>query len=500
MQLTTDSAQLHAQLSALFAATFGAAPASIHDLRADGSDRKLYRLVGQDAATAVGVFGPQPEENRAFLSYSRSLRSVGLPVPEIYAADEASGIYLEEDLGGTTLYDLLCQMRVGDSFPETIIPFYRQVLRLLPHVQVRGGGAVDYSVAWPHPEFNRRAMMWDLNYFKYHFLKLAQTPFHEGRLEDDFERLCDFLLQADRSHFLYRDFQSRNIMVRQGKPWLIDYQGGRRGALQYDAASLLYDAKAAIPQAVRQQLLQCYLDALEELIPVDRESFQYQFRGFALMRILQAMGAYGYRGWFQRKEHFLSSIPYALANITQLFADGLPVELPELEQAFEIVNGELGIVNEKEEGGSQFPLPAPRSPLPALTIHITSFSYKRGGYPADATGHGGGFVFDCRSLHNPGRYPEYKQLTGQDQSVIEFLEREEDVEQFWQDACGLVERSVKAYLERGFDHISIGFGCTGGQHRSVYFAERLANYLRSQGLGGGIDLNHREAANWPAAR
>jgi aminoglycoside/choline kinase family phosphotransferase len=536
MQSTTDSAQLRLQLSALFAAAFGAPPAFIHDLRADGSDRKLYRLVGHDAATAVGVFGPEPEENRAFLSYSRSLRSVGLPVPEIYAAHEAARIYLEEDLGDTTLYDLLCQMRAGDDFPESIIPLYHQVIRLLPQIQIRGGESVDYSVAWPYPEFDRRAMMWDLNYFKYHSLKLAQTPFHEGRLEEDFERLCDFLLGADRSHFLYRDFQSRNIMVRGGKPWLIDYQGGRRGALQYDVASLLYDAKAAIPQAVRQQFLECYLDALEEIIPVEREKFRHQFRGFALVRILQAMGAYGYRGWFQRKEHFLSSIPYALANLTQLFADGLPVELPELKKAVEALShvvsqdeenrseensgernsgerngGERnGVANsapstQGSEAAAQSPtsrLPDPRFPIPdprppALTVHITSFSYKRGGYPADDTGHGGGFVFDCRSLHNPGRYPEYRQLTGQDQPVIEFLEREEEVERFWDDVRDLAERAVSRYLERGFSHISVAFGCTGGQHRSVYFAERLAKHFRDEALGASIDLHHREATNWP---
>lgn len=516
MQSATDTTELRSQLGALFAAAFGTAPASIHDLRADGSDRKLYRLVAGDGKTAVGVFGPEPEENRAFLSYSRSLRLVGLPVPEIYAADETACIYLEEDLGDTTLYDLLSNMRSGSQFPEEILPSYRDVLRLLPQIQIRGGEVIDYSVAWPYPEFDRRAMMWDLNYFKYHFLKLAQTPFHEAKLEQDFEKLCDFLLEADRSHFLYRDFQSRNIMVRDGKPWLIDYQGGRRGALQYDVASLLYDAKAAIPPALRQKLLEHYLDALEELIPVDREKFQYQFRGFALMRILQAMGAYGYRGWFQQKEHFLSSIPYALANIIQLFSDDLPVELPELKKALKSSTEKYQVFKE-EVIDSSSPITAHQplimlsgvstenqdmdekgsSPPPTLVVHITSFSYKRGGYPVDETGHGGGFVFDCRSLHNPGRYSEYKHLTGQDQAVIEFLEHEEEVEQFWGDVCGLVDRSVKVYLERGFHHLSIAFGCTGGQHRSVYFAERLSGYLRGVSSDIEIELHHREAVNWP---
>lgn len=505
MQSTTDPALLHARLSALFAAAFGFPAASILDLRADGSDRKLYRLIGGNGITAVGVFGPEPEENRAFLSYSRSLRSAGLPVPEIYAADEAAGIYLEEDLGDVTLFDLLSQMRTGSQFPEGMLPLYHRVLRLLPQIQVRGGVVIDYSVAWPHPEFDRRAMMWDLNYFKYHFLKLAQIPFHEGRLEEDFGRLCDFLLTANRSHFLYRDFQSRNIMVRNGEPWLIDYQGGRRGALPYDVASLLFDAKAAIPTALRQQMVEEYLDALEALIPVDRTEFRYQFRGFAVVRILQAMGAYGYRGWFQRKEHFLTSIPYALANITQLFADGLPVELPEITKALAAAAIHCQALNEGKKEGRAVTGPSPQSsataqglPERGLTVHISSFSYKRGGYPADGTGHGGGFVFDCRSLHNPGRYPEYKSLTGKDRAVVEFLEREREVEEFWQDVCDLAQRSVAAYLGRGFSDLSLAFGCTGGQHRSVYFAERLGEYLGKHFPAAIVEVRHRESGNWPS--
>ncbi|MEW5929261.1 MAG: RNase adapter RapZ [Gemmatimonadota bacterium] len=456
-------------LRRLFKQHFGKVPASILPLEGDGSSRSMYRVVGDGYETAIGVVGPDREENRAFISYSRDFRSVGLPVPQVYAADEEAGVYLEEDLGDSTLFDALSLAREADAgrsdFPAEMVPVYRRVLEVLPRFQVEGGRVVDYSVAYPRAAFDRQSILWDLNYFKYHFLKLAHVPFNESRLEKDFKRLTTFLLGADTRHFMYRDFQSRNVMLRDGEPWFIDYQGGRRGALQYDVASLLFDPKAAIPEALRDRLLEHYLDALEKYLPVDREQFRQHFRGYVFVRIMQAMGAYGYRGFFERKPRFLASVPQAIRNVERLLETGfLPVELPELRAVFERIVASRTL--------RKTPVQVP----PGLTVQVGSFSYKNG-YPEDGGGHGGGFVFDCRALHNPGRYAEYAGLCGCDEPVVKFLEEVPEVEEFWKHVRAIVDSQVDTYLTRGFTSLSVHFGCTGGQHRSVYFAERLARHL-----------------------
>ncbi|MDQ3388841.1 MAG: phosphotransferase [Gemmatimonadota bacterium] len=471
----------------LFHEAFGHAPISVLPLEGDGSSRSMYRAIGPGHETVIAVVGPDRDENRAFLSYSRDFHSIGLPVPRVYAADEEAGIYLEEDLGDTTLFDALAlaRSRNPEEFPASVIPLYQRVLEILPRFQVEGGRVVDYSAAYPRAAFDRQSILWDLNYFKYHFLKLAQIPFNESRLEKDFKRLTTFLLGADTRHFLYRDFQSRNVMLRDGEPWFIDYQGGRRGALQYDVASLLYDPKAAIPETLRDQLLDHYLDALEGHLPVDRERFRQHFRGYVFVRIMQAMGAYGYRGFFERKTRFLQSVPPAIRNIERLLETGfIPIELPELRGVFE------RIVDSRTLRRTPVRVP------PGLTVHVGSFSYKHG-YPEDAAGHGGGFVFDCRALHNPGRYAEYAGLCGCDEPVVGFLQGIPEVEEFWKQARSLARMQVETYLTRGFTSLSIFFGCTGGQHRSVYLAERLASYLRATFPQIHVALVHREEGRWP---
>jgi hypothetical protein len=329
-------------------------------------------------------------------------------------------------------------------------------------------------------------MRWDLNYFKYHFLKLAHIPFSEQRLENDFDRLTDLLLGADASHFLYRDFQSRNVMLVGGEPWFIDYQGGRRGAPHYDIASLLYDAKAALTDEVREHLLDRYLNALSGFLPLDRQRFVEEYRGFVLIRIMQAMGAYGYRGFFERKARFLQSVPYAARNIARLLETGLPIELPEVEAVF----GRIA--------DAWADAPGRIEPLEGLTVHITSFSYGKG-YPDDASGHGGGFVFDCRALPNPGRQRKYADVTGLDSSVIGFLEALREVREFWDSARTLVDAHIDRFRERGFSDLAVSFGCTGGQHRSVYFAERLTRHIRERNPDVVVRLVHRERQAWPAA-
>ncbi|HEX6746446.1 MAG TPA: RNase adapter RapZ [Longimicrobium sp.] len=476
----------------LFRQKFGKNPVSILPLEGDGSQRAMYRLVGDGMETAIGVVGPDREENRAFLSYTAAFRSIGLPVPEVYGVDEKAGLYLEEDLGETTLFDGLSLARKEDgssAFPAAMIPVYQRILELLPRFQVEGGKAVDYSVAYPRAAFDRQSILWDLNYFKYHFLKLAHVPFNEARLEKDFRRFATFLLGADTRHFLYRDFQSRNIMLRDGEPWFIDYQGGRRGALQYDVASLLIDPKAGVPEELREELLEHYLDSLAAYLPnVDRTRFRQHFRGYVLVRIMQAMGAYGYRGFYERKPRFLQSVPQAIRNIERILQTGfIPVELPELRAVFERICAS-GPLRKSQ----------PKAP-PGLTVQVGSFSYK-GGYPDDSGGHGGGFVFDCRAIHNPGRYSEYSPLCGCDEPVVNFLAAMPEVEEFWENVRGLIDNSVGVYLLRGFTSLSVWFGCTGGQHRSVYFANRLAEHLRTQFPSVNVVVSHREEGNWPANR
>ncbi len=465
---------------------FGAEPTDVLGVAADGSARSYHRLVGSDGQTVVGAVGPEPEENRAFWSYSRAFRGIGLNVPELFAIDQEAGVWLMEDLGDTTLFSALDDARkaVGGSFPAEMLGPYRRVVEVLPRFQVEGHRVVDYSVAYPREAFDRQSILWDLNYFKYHFLKLAHVPFREAPLERDFQALIDFLLEADTDHFLYRDFQSRNIMLRNGEPWFIDYQGGRRGALQYDLASLVYDAKADLPESARAELLHHYLDALGELVDLDRDAFLARYPGYVLVRILQAMGAYGYRGFFEQKTRFLRSVPYAARNIAGILERGLPLELPEVEAVFRhIVDRWSGAGDEAERADG-------------LHVKVNSFSYRQG-YPDDDSGHGGGFVFDCRAVPNPGRQARYEAMTGLDSEVASFIEELPEGQRFWEGVHALTDAQVEAYRARGFWSLSVAFGCTGGQHRSVYFAERIAAHLRERFPDVTVTVVHREASRWP---
>ena len=472
----------------LFAQSFGEHPVEREALAGDGSRRRMIRLRGDAGRTAIAVCGPDAHENRTFLSYSKALRGVGLPVPEIFGADEPSGVYLVEDLGDETLFDALSRSRAaqGGAFGEDMLDTYRRVLLWLARFQVQGGQAVDYDVAYPTSVFDRRAILWDLNYFKYHFLKLAHIPFHEGRLEDDFQHLAVWLEEAGADHFMYRDFQTRNVMLREGEPWFIDYQGGLRGPLQYDVAKFLYEGKARLPAEARQALLEQYLDAVSELIDLDRPRFLSRFRGFVLLRILQGMGAYGYLGLYGRKPQFLARIAPAIDQVEALLSAGfLPIELPELRRSLEVLVGH-----------ETLRAPAPKAG-PGLTVRVGSFSYKRG-VPEDPGGHGGGFVFDCRALPNPGRLAAYAGLSGLDAPVSRWLAEQPQVEPFFERAYGLVAEQVATYQARGFDSLAVHFGCTGGQHRSVHLAERMAATLRTDHPDVHVPVRHAEFLHWPS--
>jgi len=470
-------------LTKIFEQHFHSAPTRVQPVQGGlgGSERVLVRL-SSDQGTAIGVVHSVGEENAAFLALTRHFRSHGLPVPEIYGEDRSQGAYLEQDLGDTTLFEFLSAHRSGAEIAPEAVEAYRKVVEILPRFQVEAGRDLDYKGCYPRANFDRQSMAWDLNYFKYYFLRLAGVPVNEQALEKDFTRLTKFLLSADRSHFLYRDFQSRNIMLFEGEPWFLDYQGGRRGALQYDIASLLFDAKADLPPELRQQLLDRYLDRLAGFIALDREGFLRHYYGFVYLRIMQALGAYGFRGYYERKPHFLASVPYALKNLRWLGEHvELPVALPALMTVFDAMTAE----------------DRPLAEAPAsveLTVAISSFSFHRGPV-TDDSGNGGGFVFDARSLPNPGREERFKRLTGRDAEVVAYLSQQPAVEQFLASVGSLVEASVRNYRQRGFAHLMVSFGCTGGQHRSVYLAEALARRLGGRD-GIRVVLRHREQENW----
>jgi len=463
-------------LKRLFEEHFQLAAETVRPLQGQlgGSGRAIVRLAG-GGSSAIGIVYPVREENVAFLEFSRHFRRHGLPVPAIYGEDLAAGAYLEEDLGDTTLFEFLGAHRLGDTIDAEAIEAYRKVVEWLPRFQVDAGRDLNYKVCYPRASFDRQSIAWDLNYFKYYFLRLAGIPFNEQALEHDFGRLTKFLLTAEHDYFLYRDFQSRNVMLRDGQPFFLDYQGGRRGALHYDIASLLFDGKADLPPTTRQELLDYYLDRLATHIAVDRDAFMEHYYAYVYVRILQALGAYGFRGFYERKAHFLQSVPYALKNLRWLAHHvKLPIALPALMEAFQ---GMLG--SEKLQGLA--------AAAGDLTVRVFSFSFHHDA-PTDATGNGGGFVFDARSLPNPGREEQFRSLTGKDAAVIDYLNQQESVHQYLAHVESLVDSTVGSYRRRGFKNLMVSFGCTGGQHRSVFLAEQLAKHLRST---AGIDVTVR---------
>jgi aminoglycoside/choline kinase family phosphotransferase len=472
-----DDKFLYKDLSELYQNWAQEAVSDIKELPAHGSDRRYFRMTGK-SQRAIGVHNTDLKENIAFLTFSRHFSGKGLRVPKIYTEQLEKNIYLEQDLGDQTLFSFLTERRQQEGFSEVIQDMYIKVIDALPDFQIMASRDLDFGVCYPRSSFDRQSMMWDLNYFKYYFLKLAKISFDEQRLEDDFHKFCDFLLSAAREYFLYRDFQSRNVMIVDGEPYFIDYQGGRKGALQYDIASLLFDAKADIPGDVRERLLNRYIDRLSNYISVDRKSFMQHYYGYVLVRMMQALGAYGFRGFYERKEHFLKSVPYAVKNLEWLLhrAD-LPIEIPALTNSW---NGLVRSSFLRQLGNVQL----------KLTARIQSFSYKRG-IPIDEKGHGGGFVFDCRFLPNPGREDKFKTLTGKDQPVIAYLKGEKSVMVFLRNVKSIMDLAISDYQQRNFTDIMIAFGCTGGQHRSVFCAEQLTSYLAKK-HNIDVEVRHRE--------
>lgn len=476
--------KIESLLSELFEEWAGVPPTLVLPLAPSASPRIYYRLSNGDKV-AVGAYNADRKENAAFLSFSKHFKNKELPVPEIYVERLDEDVYLQEDLGATTLYSYLLQK--GDLFPDYLIQIYKKVVEQLAHLQIEGGAEIDYSVCYPRERFDKQSMLWDFNTFKYYFLKLAKIPFDEQTLEADMHRFADYLLQTDCENFMFRDFQTRNIMIKNGNPYFIDYQGGRKGALQYDLASLLYQSKANIPQDIRDELLDHYLDAAEKLTTIDRAQFKQYFYGYVLMRNIQTFGTYGFRGLYERKEYFIKSIPFAIRNVKWVLENAKPpIEIPELEKALTaVVNTKAFEPFDKIKGSSSL-----------LTVGVRSFSYKKG-IPKDDSGHGEGFVFDCRFIHNPGRYEPYKKQTGRDEPVINFLQHHSNIGEFLNETYRIVDKAVENYIERSFTNLNVNFGCTGGQHRSVYSADAMAKHLKEK-YGVKVVLEHveQERKNW----
>ena len=423
----------------------------------------------------IGVSGESAEENRAFLYMAAHFRSKGLPVPQVVAQSDDSIFYLQEDLGDQLLFNAIEKGRQTGVFDEYEKELLRKTMRLLPVVQFAGAEGMDFSYCYPQSEFNGRSILWDLNYFKYCFLKATGIEFQENMLEDDFQKMTDVLLRSGSATFLYRDFQSRNVMVKDGEPWLIDFQGGRKGPVYYDVASFLWQAKANYPDSLRQELLKEYIDALRRYQPVDESYFYAQLRHFVLFRTLQVLGAYGFRGYFEKKPHFIQSVPFAIENLRRLLQEPYP-EYPYLCDVLRRLTELKQFTDNLQKR--------------RLVVKVTSFAYKKG-IPEDPSGNGGGYVFDCRAVNNPGKYERYKPFTGLDEPVIRFLEEDGEITQFLTHVYALVDASVKRYMERGFTSLSVCFGCTGRQHRSVYSAQHLAEHLNQQ-FGVQVNLVHRE--------
>ena len=458
-------------IKVLYKEKFGVAPQSVVRLTGDGSNRVYYRMSSCETSVIAAV-GTSVEENRAFVALSGALLAAGVPAPKVLAVSDDGLCYLQEDCGDATLYTSLSVARERGHFDIDETGLLCKVVAFLPRIQFGVPRHFDFSLCYPVSDFNERVIMWDLNYFKYCFLKGVGVEFNENRLEDEFDRMAALLLSDNDSVFLYRDFQSRNVMLKDGEPCFIDFQGGRCGPIYYDVASFVGQARAKYTQEAVDAMIDAYIAALSEYKSVEKEHFVNMLALFRIFRLLQNLGTYGYRGLFERKKAFVESIPAALEQLNGLL----------------LSSGEFPYIHALLQEVAALPMFV-RQESKELTVDVMSFSYKRG-IPDDTSGNGGGFVFDCRAIHNPGRYEPYKKLTGMDKPVIEFLETQSNIAEFLENAYALVDEMVDTYKKRGFTHVQVCCGCTGGQHRSVYSAEHIARHV-SEKFGVRVVVTHK---------
>lgn len=461
------------QLISLFAEYTGKENPDIEALPTSGSNRKYYRLQ-QDNISLIAVSGESIEENKAFIYLANHFLKQGLNVPKVVAVSKDNYFYLQQDLGDTILFNSIRGGRLTGVFSHEEKELLHKTISKLAEFQVKGSEGLDFSTCYPLPEFNRRSVLWDLNYFKYNFLKTTDLEFSEDKLENDFERIAEFLLKDKSETFMYRDFQSRNVILFGEEPYFIDFQGGRKGPVYYDVASFLWQAKANFSHDLRDELIHTYIDSLKKFQDVDVAEFMENLRHFVLFRTLQVLGAYGFRGYFEKKPHFIQSVPFALNNLRDLLKEKFE-EYPYLDNLLrEMVNLKQFADTQKRE----------------LTVRVYSFAYKKG-IPNDISGNSGGYVFDCRAINNPGKFERYSNVNGLDEQVIRFLEEDGEILQFLENTYSLVDKHVKRYIERGFTDLMISFGCTGGQHRSVYAAQHVAEHIHKK-FGTKATLIHRE--------
>ena len=463
----------------------GSKPASWQTLKGAGSNRTYVRIVGTDSSSVIGVIGTSAEENDAFCYIDRHFDACGISVPHLLMTDDDGMRYLQSDLGSMSLYDALKDGR-EHGYDDEHKSLLAKTVRQLVHIQYRGAEGLDFDRCYPQPVFDRTNVMFDLNYFKYCFLKATGVEFNELRLEEDFVRLAEVLVGRESHTFMYRDFQARNVMLVGGEPVFIDFQGGRRGPVQYDLVSFLWQASARYPQSLRDEMIAQYCDETQKYVTVDATAFRQELNVWVLFRTLQVLGAYGFRGYFERKKYFLDSIPPAIDNLRALLAAGVTEPYPYLSSVLSQMAEKLAA----EAASSQKASVSKYEGQGPLVVRVNSFSYKKG-IPDDPSGNGGGYVFDCRSTHNPGRYEPYKKLTGLDEPVIRFLEDNGEILTFLQHIYKLADSHTARYIERGFTSLMFSFGCTGGQHRSVYCAQHLAEHLHEK-FGIKVIINHRE--------
>jgi aminoglycoside/choline kinase family phosphotransferase len=509
------------KLIQLYTTWAGKAPAKVDKLPGAGSNRQYYRMTADDGSTVIGVIGTSHDENHAFVTLDRHFVQRKLPVPAVLAVSADEMRYLQTDLGSTSLFDAIKGGReAGGRYNVAEKELLLRTIRELPNMQIRGARGLDWSCCYPQPEFDEDSVRFDLNYFKYCFLKATGLDFHELKLEASFRRFAQDLTSEPSESFLYRDFQARNVMLDpDGNPMFIDFQGGRKGPYYYDLASFLWQASVKYPFKLRRELVAAYYESLRQYTEVPSvRHFVARLNLFVLFRTLQVLGAYGFRGYFEHKQHFIDSIPPAIDNLRDLLAlrdDALPYPylrdvLTRLTELPQFAHRETPLLPRKDgyrtaehdvytahpqDGPATFSKYDGKGPL---KVTVCSFSYHKG-IPEDPSGNGGGYVFDCRSTHNPGRYEPYKQLTGLDEPVIRFLEDDGEILEFLEHVYALADKHVARYIQRGFTHLMFCFGCTGGQHRSVYSAQHLAEHIHRK-FGIEVEVNHREqgiSTNFP---
>ncbi len=457
----------------------------IEKIPQSGSDRIYFRVYCSDEKTFIATYSNNIKENDAFIYFSKHFKKIGAPVPEIYAVNKEHNIYIQEDFGDESLLHVL-ELNGQD---EVSFSLFKKSLKALAHLQINGDKNLDYAQCITSKEFGQQAILSDLLYFKYYFLDTLKIPYDKEKLIQDFEAISIYLAHVDHKYFMFRDFQSRNVMVHHNDIHFIDYQGGMKGALQYDVASLLWQAKANLSDEWKEQLLHYYMDCVEEQMSktIDRTIFTNQYNGYVLIRLLQVLGAYGFRGLFERKAHFLTSIPLALQNLKWFLNNKkIGISFLTFENLLKLVVADDTI--------KQFETTKAAENSPLL-VKIKSFSYLKNGYPKDESKNGGGFVFDCRGILNPGRIEEYKTQTGQDKPVKDFLEQQTLMPKFLNSIYDIVDIAVEDYIKRGFESLEINFGCTGGQHRSVYAAEAVTRHLRNKFAVKTV-LTHLNNENW----